>query len=976
MRQLNFNQLSSQLKGELKSDITSKTIYATDASAYREMPQAVAFPQSVEDLKYLIQFARDNQVGLIPRTAGTSLAGQVVGNGIVVDVSKHFTKILEYDEVNHTVTVQPGVIRDELNHFLKPYGRLFGPETSTANRAMMGGMVGNNSCGANSVKYGSTREHLVEVKALLSDGNEVTFNNLTPQEFRDKVNGRNTVSALEQSIYQEIDALLSNPTHRELIQEKFPKAEIPRRNHGYALDMLMQNEIWDPTHSAPFNFCQLIAGSEGTLCFITEIKLQTVPLPPPVEGLLCVHFNDLYESLEATVSALDFDPGAVELMDKIILDCTKESREHRQNRFFIEGDPEALLVIQLFDETEDAVRERALHLTERLKLETLGYHYPLLFGEDCKKVWKLRKAGLGLLSNIPGDAKPAPVIEDTAVTVQELPEYIREFNQTLKKYNLNCVHYAHAGSGELHLRPILNLKTKQGNALFKTILEEIATLVKRYRGSLSGEHGDGRLRGEFIPFMVGEEIYQMFRRVKETWDPTGVFNPKKIIDTPPMNSSLRYFPGQETQELNTIFRFDHFEGYQRTAELCNGSGDCRKTELTGGVMCPTYMATRDEAFSTRARANMIREHLTYDEQPAFSDEATHDILKHCIACKGCKTECPSNVDLARLKAEYEHQYQLQKGVPLRNRFIANFSTISKLSQPFAPIFNWVGTHPLFGRWIKKTIGFAPERSLPVLHSTTWRSWLNRQNLEVADAKKEVVLFVDEFTNYNDVPIGKKAVQLLLKLGYSIKVIQHPESGRAAFSKGLLDKAKALANRNVELFSNHVNENRPLIGIEPSAILSFRDEYPDIVDQHLIEKANRLKEWSFTIEEFIAQEIDLGNIHHEQFTNEQAEILIHGHCYQKALSSEGYTRKILSLPKNYSARLIPSGCCGMAGSFGYEAEHFDLSMQIGELVLLPTVRKAPTKIIIAAAGTSCRHQIKDGTEREAVHPVEVLWKALS
>ena len=975
MRQTDLVQLSSQLEGEVKFDFTTKTIYATDASAYREMPQAVAFPKSVEDLKRLIQFALENEVGLIPRTAGTSLAGQVVGNGIVVDVSKHFIKILGYNENDHTVTVQPGVIRDELNHYLNSFGRLFGPETSTANRAMIGGMVGNNSCGANSVKYGSTREHLVSVKALLADGNEVEFSNLSKEEFQQKVNGRNTVSALEQSIYRKIDALLSNSNHRAVIHEKFPKAEIPRRNHGYALDMLMQNEIWDPTEKKPFNFCHLIAGSEGTLCFITEITIKTVPLPPPVEGLLCVHFNDLYESLEATVTALDFDPGAVELMDKIILDCTKESQEHRQNRFFINGDPEALLVIQLFDETEQAVRQRALQLTERLKLEGLGYHYPLLFGEDCAKVWKLRKAGLGLLSNIPGDAKPAPVIEDTAVAVKELPDYIRAFNQTLKKYNLSCVHYAHAGSGELHLRPILNLKTKEGNELFKTILQEIATLVKQYRGSVSGEHGDGRLRGELIPFMVGDEIYQMFRQVKETWDPTGIFNPQKIIDTPPMNSSLRYFPGQETQTLDTVFRFDHFEGYQRTAELCNGSGDCRKTELTGGVMCPTYMATRDEAYTTRARANMIREHLTYSDKPVFSDEATHDILKHCIACKGCKTECPSNVDMARLKAEYEHHYQKRYGVPLRNRFIANFSTISKLSQPIAPIFNWVGTHPLFGKWIKKSIGFAPERSLPKLHSTTWRSWLGRQNLTIENAIKEVVLFVDEFTNYNDVPIGQKAVQLLLKLGYAIKIIEHPESGRAAFSKGLLDKAKRFANENVALFAPLVSADRPLIGIEPSAILSFRDEYPDIVDEHLTEKANHLKKWSFTIEEFIAQEIDLGNIRPEQFTDEQAEILIHGHCYQKALSSEGHTRKILSLPKNYTARLIPSGCCGMAGSFGYEAEHYNLSMEIGELVLLPAVRMAPTKTIVAAAGTSCRHQIKDGTEREAEHPVEVLFQAL-
>ncbi len=976
MDQNKLTLLANQLDGTVAFDSSTRIIYATDASAYREIPTAVAFPKNVNDLKKLIAFANSEKIGLIPRTAGTSLAGQVVGNGIVVDVSKHFNKIIEFDPNDLSVTVEPGVIRDELNHYLQPLGRLFGPETSTANRAMIGGMVGNNSCGSNSVKYGSTREHIIEIKALLADGHEVTFSNLSLLEFEQKLNGTNTISALEQSIYQQINQLLSVDENRQLIREKFPKAEIPRRNHGYALDMLMQSEIWDPTKKTPFNFSQLIAGSEGTLCFITQIKLKTVPLPPPVEGLLCVHFTDLYQSLEATLSALDFDPGAVELMDRFILDCTKESHEHRKNRFFIEGDPAALLVIQLFDTTEEAVKQRAHALTQQLQQEHLGYHFPLLFGEDCAKVWKLRKAGLGLLSNIPGDSKPAPVIEDTAVTVRELPAYIKEFNKTLEKYNLSCVHYAHAGTGELHLRPILNLKTQEGNQLFKTILQEIATLVKKYRGSLSGEHGDGRLRGEFIPYMVGEEIYEMFRALKTAWDPTGIFNPNKIIDTPAMNSSLRFFPGQPTQELTTTFRFEHFKGYQRTAELCNGSGDCRKTELTGGVMCPTYMATRDESFTTRARANMIREHLTYDSQAAFTDTATHEVLKHCISCKGCKTECPSNVDMARLKAEYEHQYQQKKRIPFRNHLIAHFSSISKISQPIAPIFNWVGSHPLFGKWIKKSVGFSPNRSLPYLQRQSLKNWLKTQKLTAESPVKEVILFVDEFTNFNDVSIGKVTVQLLLKLGYSVKFVEHAESGRAAFSKGLLKQAKSLANKNVALFSSLVNEKCVLVGVEPSAILSFRDEYPDIVDEHLIEQANQLKKVSFTIEEFIAQEMDVGNIRSNQFTVEPAEILIHGHCYQKALSSEGFTRKILSFPKNYTARLIPSGCCGMAGSFGYEVEHYDLSMKIGELVLLPTVRKAPTKTIIAAAGTSCRHQIKDGTEREALHPVEVLWKALN
>ena len=967
-------QLSGRLSGELFTDEKHRILYATDASAYREKPIGVAIPKNKDDLFELIQFANKEKIGLIPRTAGTSLAGQVVGSGLVVDVSRNFTEILEFNAQEQWVRVQPGVIRDELNMYLKPHGFLFGPETSTANRAMIGGMVGNNSCGSNSVMYGSTRDHLLEIKAILADGNEVEFKPLSKAEFEDKLAGKTTISDLEQAIYQNVWDILKDSSTRQAIKDTFPLEEIRRRNNGYALDQLMLNEIFGEKVQ-PFNFCKLIAGSEGTLCFITEIKIHVEQVPPPVQGLLCVHFNDLYESLESTVIALKHKPGAVELMDKIILDCTKHSKQHKENRFFLEGDPKALLVIQILDHSEDAVKERTDKLTEDLKAQGYGYHYPLLTGDDCTKVWDLRKAGLGLLSNIPGDEKPVPVIEDTAVCVPDLRAYIEEFNHTLKKYNLSCVHYAHAGSGELHLRPILNLKTEEGKELFRTILQEIATLVKKYRGSLSGEHGDGRLRGEFIPFMYGEEIYQLFRKVKYTWDPDNIFNPNKIVDTPPMNESLRYFPGQETPQFDTAFRFDEFDGYLRTTELCNGSADCRKTELTGGTMCPTYMATRDEAFTTRARANMIREHLTRDEaSAAFTDYDTHETLDHCISCKGCKKECPSSVDMAKLKAEFEHQYQLKNGIPFQTRMVGHFATISAIFSPIAPIYNAVAQIPFTGKIIKKTMGFAPNRSIPKLHANTMFKWANTRRKKL-ESESKVLLYADEFTNYNDSPIGITAIQLLEKLGYQTEVVYPGESGRAFLSKGMLDQARNCANKLVNTLSNQVNAEVPLIGIEPSTILSFRDEYPDLVDLDLKEKADHLAQFSFTIEEFLAAEMDKGKIKSEQFTEQTKEILIHGHCHQKALSNLGLTRKILSLPKNYQARLIPSGCCGMAGSFGYLEKNYDLSMKIGELVLFPAVRNAKDDTIIAASGTSCRHQIADGTEKQAFHPVEILYKAL-
>ncbi|MEJ7767210.1 MAG: FAD-binding oxidoreductase, partial [Chitinophagaceae bacterium] len=596
-----LRQLGEELEGELFDDDTMRILYATDASAYREMPLAVALPRSIADIKLLINFARAEKTSLIPRTAGTSLAGQVVGNGIIVDVSKFFTSILELNKEENWVRVQPGVIRDELNIFLKPHGLFFGPETSTANRAMMGGMVGNNSCGSNSVIYRSTREHLLEVNALLSDGSEVVFKSLTLEDFHQKCEG----VTLEAEIYRTVRRLLSNYENQLEIKREFPKKSIERRNTGYALDLLLETAPFDAT-GPDFNFCSLIAGSEGTLAFITEIKLNVVPLPPGEIGLLCVHFKSIDEALRANLVALPYKPSASELIDHYILECTKDNIEQSKNRFFVQGDPAAILVVEFARTNRQEIIEVAGKVEAGMRAAGLGFHFPLLFGNDTKKIWTLRKAGLGLLSNLPGDSKAVPVIEDTAVDVQDLPAYIRDFNEILKKHELYSVHYAHAGSGEIHLRPIINLKTKEGNHLFRVIAEEIATLVKKYNGSLSGEHGDGRLRGEFIRQMVGEKNYQLLKEIKSTWDPGNIFNPNKIVETPSMNTMLRYAPGVETPVFKTVFRFQN-QNILQHAEQCNGSGDCRKTQISGGTMCPSFMATRNEKDSTRARANILRE---------------------------------------------------------------------------------------------------------------------------------------------------------------------------------------------------------------------------------------------------------------------------------------------------------------------------------------------------------------------------------
>src|SRR6478735_7198465 len=682
-----LHHLATQLEGEFYDDSTMRVLYATDASAYREMPLAVAIPKTIDDLKKLIAFARKEKTSLIPRTAGTSLAGQVVGNGIIVDVSKYFTKILELNNKEGWVRVQPGVIRDELNLFLKPHGLFFGPETSTANRAMIGGMVGNNSCGSNSVVYRSTREHLLEVKALLSDGTETEFKTISIDDFHQKCEG----NTLEANIYKKTRSLLSNYDAQVEIRKQFPKKSIERRNTGYAVDVLLESAPFTAGGN-DFNFCELIAGSEGTLAFLTEIKLNVVPLPPKENGLLCVHFNTIDEALRANLIALQYGPTASELIDHYILECTKDNIEQSKNRFFVQGDPGAILVVEFSKDSREEVMELAQKTEASMREAGLGYHFPLLFGSDSKKIWALRKAGLGLLSNLPGDEKAVPVIEDTAVDVNDLPAYIREFNEILTKRGLHSVHYAHAGSGEIHLRPIINLKTEEGNQLFRSIAEEIATLVKKYHGSLSGEHGDGRLRGEFIKQMVGEKNYHLLKQIKKAWDPNNIFNPNKIVDTPPMNTMLRYVPGQKTPEFKTIFRF-HQQDILQHAEQCNGSGDCRKTHLSGGTMCPSFMASRNEKDTTRARANILREFLTHsDKLNRFDHKEIYEVMDLCLSCKACKSECPSNVDMAKLKAEFLQQYHDAHGVPMRSKLIANFSASAKLGAIAPGLYNYAVTN--------------------------------------------------------------------------------------------------------------------------------------------------------------------------------------------------------------------------------------------------------------------------------------------
>jgi len=961
-------ELAGSLKGQLLSDKLTKALYATDASVYRKIPNAVAFPETVEDIKKLIHFAGKHEVGLIPRTAGTSLAGQCVGDGVVVDVSKHFTKIIALDELKKQVTVQPGVIRDELNRYLAPYGLFFGPNTSTASRCMIGGMVGNNSSGTTSIQYGVTRDKVVALKTILSDGSEAEFRALSESEFQSKAS-KNTFEA---SIYTNIHKELSNKEIQKEILLEFPKKEIHRRNTGYAVDELLANSVFGK-ESHDFNLCKLLSGSEGTLAFTTEITLQLDDLPPEHSAMVVTHYKTLEDCLSDVAPVMKHRLHLCEMMDRVILDCTKNNREQLKNRFFVEGDPAALLMLELKAETPEDLKLQLEALDKTIVESGLSYANPVLKGNDINKAIELRKAGLGLLGNMVGDKKAVACIEDTAVALEDLSDFIAEFTAIMKGYGQEAVYYAHAGAGELHLRPILNLKQSADVGMFRGITTDVAKLTKKYRGSFSGEHGDGIVRAEFIPLMIGEKNYELLKRIKSYFDPKNIFNPGKIVDAYPMDESLRYEVDRSEPKIDTLLDFSDSEGILKAAEKCNGSGDCRKTEHMKGAMCPSYHATKNEKDTTRGRANALREFLTVSESGnKFDQKELKEVFDLCLSCKACGSECPSNVDVATLKAEFLYQYQETNGYSLRSKLFAHNTKLNRIGSKVSGLTNAIYRSGFFSGLLKTTAGVAVERSLPKVSSFDFDKILQVFKNQYTPSKKKVVLYIDEFSRYLDVDLGKDGIELLCRLGYDVQLF-YGESGRTYISKGFLKQAKKLALTNIPQLKKFADAGYPVIGLEPSAVLTFRDEYKRFNED--FETINSIASNAFLIEEFLSDEIEKGELTPERFTKESKTIKIHGHCHQKALSNQKVTFDVLNLPENYSVSIISSGCCGMAGSFGYEKEHYDISMQIGELKLFPSIRKSSEETIIAANGTSCRHQIYDGTKRKALHPVTILKNAL-
>ena len=934
---------------QIFTDNLHRIAYATDASAYRELPLGVAYPKNEQEIVELIAEARRLHTHLIPRAGGTSIAGQVVGNGIVVDISRHFNHILKVDKAQRWAWVEPGVVRDELNIFLKPLGLFFSPETSTSNRCCIGGMVGNNSCGTHSLIYGSTRHHVLALQGILSDGShfDTSLRNDNP---------------LLNKIYAQLEQWRDNPATRQLIDSSFPDKSLRRRSCGYAIDEAIEGDN--------INLCKLICGSEGTLCFITAIKISLDPLPPQQQMVLCAHCDSLPKSYQANLVALRHNPVAVELMDGQILELCRNNHTQDRNRFFIKGEPAALIIAEFYGDNMDRDADA---LEQELLNQGLAYHCSRVYGGDISRVWALRKAGLGVLTGVKGDNKPIGVIEDTAVAPERLPQYLDDFQQMMTRLGLKCVYYGHISTGELHLRPILDVKKAHDRQLFRKVAEETALLVKKHHGSLSGEHGDGRLRGEFIPLLYGDEVYQMMRQVKQCWDPDGVFNMNKIVDAPPMDQFLRY-------DVNQQYRCNDVD-LMCSIEQCNGAGDCRKSNTIGGTLCPTFKVSRDELLSTRARANVLREVLTRGLPDGGDDRAAlEEMLYSCLACKGCKGECPSNVDMTRIRAQVLQRLYDQHGTPFRSWMVARMAMVERLGHLVRPLYNYFAQSPWSSSIIKRMVSFAPERSIPALSKRTMRQLVRKSTRRSKKSAKRVYLFADEFTNLQEAELGETFAKLLTVLGYEVVIPKHVESGRAAISKGCLHLAARFAKKNVRLLSDKISDDTPLVGIEPSCILSFRDEYPDLVPTRMKNRAQQLAANCLLYDEFIMREVARGNITAEAFRSDAVEVWLHGHCHQKALVGIEKTAAMLRLLRGCQLHVIPSSCCGMAGSFGYEKEHYKTSLAIGEMLLFPTLRKAiantsETPTLVSAPGTSCRQQILDGTGIHAVHPIEIMYQFL-
>ncbi len=950
-------ELRSKVAGEVRFDEMTRALYSTDASIYEIQPIGVVIPRSDEDVIAVVEAANRYGVPLLPRGGGTSLAGQTVCAALVVDFSKYMRNVVEVNAAEGWVRTQPGIILDELNRHLAPHDMLFAPDPSTSNRGNVGGALGNNSCGAHSIMWGKTSDNVLEMDAVLSNGDVARFGRLNGEQLEAKMK----LEGLEGDIYRRLFAI--GEEHRAEILSRYPK--IQRRVSGYNLDEFVGG--------SDFDMARFVVGSEGTLATITEAKLALVPRPR-AKALAVLHFTEMMEAMEATVAALELDPAAVELIGSMILQQARSNLEYSRMMDFVEGEPDSLLVVEMVGESPAEVESKLDRLEERMRRGGLAYAVRRLTRpEEQERVWAVRKAGLGLMMSVPGDAKPLPFVEDTAVSPDVLPQFVKRFDEIVREHGTTAGYYGHASVGCLHIRPLINLKQQDGVDRMVSIADQISDLVLEFGGSMSGEHGDGLVRGVWSEKMFGSRLYEAFREVKRTFDPKGLMNPGKIVDSPPMTENLRIGPAYSTREMSTGFAFADTGGFASAVEMCNGQGACRK--VTGGTMCPSYMVTRDEEHSTRGRANALRAAIS-GALPAkvMTDRRLYEVLDLCLECKACKAECPSNVDMARLKYEFLRGYHEANGQPPRNRIFGDIARVSRWGSFLAPVSNWVLGSDWFKEVLDRQAGVDRRRTLPSFSSQTFTQWLRaRQGPQpAASLRGQVVLFPDTFTNFNHPELGRAAVAVLEHLGYEVVVPRFRCCGRPMLSKGMIDRARRNALFNLDSVYPYVERGVKLVGLEPSCILSFSDDYVDLLDGD--PRVKEVGESTMLIEEFVLHAIDQGAV--LELDALPSKVLYHGHCHRKALVGTGTALEVLRSIPGWEVEETKAGCCGMAGSFGFEKEHYDLSISVGEQVLFPAVRAAPEDTILVADGVSCRQQIEHGTGRRARHPVEVLADALA
>ena len=963
--------LLGQIEGEVRFDPYSKALYSTDASLYQIEPIGVVVPKNKADVIAAVKIAYERNVPILPRGGGTSLAGQTVGEAIIIDMSKYMNQIIEVNVEERWARVQPGIVIDNLNHYLEPHGLMYPLDLATSSRANVGGTIGNNSAGSHSLIYGKTIDHVMSLGLVLSNGDEIIAEPISDEELATKCEG----DSREGHIYREICRITAE--NEEEIRKRYPR--ILRRVAGYNLDEYISDagtkEVTPYRRDGcdtdrPFSLAKIVVGSEGTLATITEAKIDLVETPK-MTALNVLHFETLIESMEAMQSILDCNPTAVELIDDKIINMTKQSLEFSRVANFIKGDPGAVLAVEFYGDSNDELYEKLDALERKMKSVGLGYAFVRCFtAEEKQRVWETRKAGLGLLMGTTGDHKPVGFVEDAAVAIKDLPEYVRRFDKIVADHDTTASHYAHASVGLLHNRPVINLKSESDIQKMHSIAAHVRDLLMDLGGAMSGEHGDGLVRSEWIESMFGPRIYGALREVKSAFDPTNIMNPGKIIDPPPMTESLRFGPNYRTIKIDTYFDFSSQDGFAGAIEMCNGVGACRKT-LTG-TMCPSFIGTREEEHSTRGRANALRAVISGNlAREDFKSERLHEVLDLCLECKACKAECPSNVDMAKIKYEFLAHYYKERGLPIRNRLFGEIARFSKFGSKFAPLSNWFVNRWISKRILEKYVGVDQRRSLPRFVRRTFEKRFAGRRRPTGNQRKQVVLFHDTFMNYNYPHIGEAALHVLETAGFEVILPQKKCCGRPMISKGMLDQAIENARYNVEQLKPYAAKGIPIVGCEPSCILALRDDYVDLIEGS---DAKLVGERAFMIEEFLINAHEAGELNLD-FTDDRKDILLHGHCHQRAIVGIQPSVKALNLPPGFTVEVMDSSCCGMAGSFGYEKEHYDLSMKIGELRLFGKIKEKEGDFEVAVAGVSCREQIRHGTGKEPKHLIELLADAI-